>query len=126
MQYALIFYDLQPILARMPILPLVPLDDGVVVLEEQCRSMGGFAVLHILRAMGINDRRWDAESNAAVHTALALPVMLIIALLGDNVIAEEARLFGIGMRDERLLCGEFELKSAVQKLTELTCDSFSC
>ena len=66
--------------------------------------MGGFAVLHILRAMGINDRRWDAESNAAVHTSLALPVMLIIALLGDNVIAEEACLFGIGMRDERLLC----------------------
>ena len=54
--------------------------------------------------MGINDRRWDAESNAAVHTALALPVMLIIALLGGNVIAEEACLFGIGMRNERLLC----------------------
>jgi hypothetical protein len=54
--------------------------------------------------MGINDRRWDAESNAAVHTSLALPVMLIIALLGDNVIAEEACLFGIGMRDKRLFC----------------------
>jgi hypothetical protein len=54
--------------------------------------------------MGLNDRRWDAESNAAVNTSLALPVMLIIALLGDNVIAEEACLFGIGMRDERLLC----------------------
>jgi hypothetical protein len=66
--------------------------------------MGGFTVPHILRAMGINDRRWDAESNAAVNTSRALPVMLIIALLGDNVIAEEACLFGIGMRDERLLC----------------------
>ncbi len=66
--------------------------------------MGGFAVLHILRAVGINDRRWDAESNAAVNTSLALPVMLIIALLGGNVVAEEACLFGIGMRDERLLC----------------------
>ena len=87
-----------------PILRLVPLDESVVVLEEQCRSMRGFAVLHILRAMGIDDRRWDAESNAAVYTALALPVMLIIALLGDNVIAEEACLCGIGMRDERLLC----------------------
>lgn len=63
----------QVVLHHTPILRLVPLDDGVVVLEEQCRSMGGFAVLHILRAMGINDRRWDAESNAAVHTSLALP-----------------------------------------------------
>ena len=59
--------------------------------------------------------------NAAVNTSLALPVMLIIALLGDNV--EEACLFGIGVRDERLLCGG-QLESAVQKLAELTCDGF--
>src|SRR5262249_39186516 len=59
------------VLPPAPILRLVSLDEGVVVLEEQCRSMRGFAVLHIRRARGINDRRWDAESNAAVHTALA-------------------------------------------------------
>ena len=94
----------QVVLHHTPILRLVPLDDGVVVFEEQCRSMRGFAVLHILRAVGIDDRRWDAESNAAVYTALALLVMLIIVLLGDNVMAEEACLFGIGMCDERLLC----------------------
>jgi hypothetical protein len=87
-----------------PILRLVPLDDGIVVLEEQGRSMGGFAVPRILRAVGIDDRRWHSESNAAVNASLALPVMLIIALLGDNVIAEEACLFGIGMRDKRLFC----------------------
>jgi len=54
--------------------------------------------------MGINDRRWHSESHAAVHPSLALPVMLIMALLGDNVRAEEACLCGLGMRDERLLC----------------------
>src|SRR5882762_3101873 len=94
----------QVVLHHPPILGLVSLDDGIVVLEQQYRSMGGFAMPHILRAMGINDRRWHAESNAAINTSLALPVMLIIALLGNNVIAEEACLFGVGMRDERLLC----------------------
>ena len=93
----------QGVLHPTPLLRLVPRDDGLVMLEEQCRAMGGFAVPHILRAMGINDRRWDAESHAAVHTSLALPVMLIIALLGANVIAEEACLCGMGMRDERLV-----------------------
>jgi hypothetical protein len=74
--------------------------------------------------MGIDDRRWDAESNAAVHTALALPGMLSIALVGDHVITAEACLFGIGRRDERLLCGEFQLESVGQTLAELTFDGF--
>ena len=87
-----------------PRLRLVPLDEGRVVLEEQCRSMGGCAVPHRLRAMGINDRRWPSESNAAVHTSLALPVMLSIALLGDHVRAEDACLCCLGMRAERLRC----------------------
>jgi hypothetical protein len=73
------------------------------VLAEQGRSVRGFAVLPILRAVGLNDRRWDAESHAAVHTSLALPVMLIIALLGDQVVAEAACLGGLGTCDERLL-----------------------
>jgi hypothetical protein len=50
--------------------------------------------------------------------------MLLIALLGANVIAEEACPGGIGMRDERLLYGEFQRESAGQTLAALTCDGF--
>src|SRR5262249_1316884 len=70
----------QVVLHYSPILRRVPPVDGVFVFEERFRSMRGFTVLHILRALGINDGRWAAQPNAAFHTAFALPVMLIIAL----------------------------------------------
>jgi len=105
-----------------PRLRLVPLDDGRVVLEEPYRSMGGGAVPPILRAVGIDDRRGHAESDAAVQASLALPGMLIMALLGDHVRAEAACLCCLGMRDTRLFCCEVQRERAVPQRSALTCD----
>jgi hypothetical protein len=90
----------------------------VVVAVHQPGAALGFTVLEVGGALGLDHRPWNAQPDAAVDFR-AVP-----GVLDGDFIAEEFRRLGAGVRDQRLLLGEFQFEVVAQELGEAFLDLF--
>ncbi len=98
---------------------LISVNDGVITLKEQLRSVCRFVALHIQTTPRINRIDGHTKPNHAINASFPLSVELIVALLSNDLIPQEACCLCVCMGNERLFLGEFELEALFQKLLQL-------
>ncbi len=84
--------------------------------------MRRFVALHIPAASCINCIDGHTKPNHTIDAPFSMPVELIIALLGSDLVPQEACCFRVCMSNERLFLREFELEALFQKLLQLPFD----
>ena len=98
------------VLDDAPILGLILADDAVVVILGHSRPVDRLAVAQVESTLALHDIGGNPQSNPSVDDAVTMAVVLVIGVLDDDVVAEEARGLAGRVRDQRLLCGEFQLE----------------
>ena len=99
---------------------------AVVGLGEARCPGGRFAPAQVFRALGSEDIQGDLQTRRAVDTAPSSgTVLLVVGVLVDDRIAEDARGFCPRIRNQGLLLGALAFELPTQELRELTFDRFS-
>ena len=111
----------QVVLDDAPVLRPVGADDRVVVAVFQRGAGRGFAALQVGGALGLDHRFRHAELDCAVEPAAAAGYLAVVVGHGD-LVAEEFRRLGAGVRDQGLFLAELQLEVIVQELGEAGLD----
>ena len=106
----------QVVLDDAPVLRAVGADDQAVGQVHQLGAPRGFAVRAVGGALGRDHRQRDAQPDHAVDGG---PVA---AVLDGDLVAEEGRCLGAGMRDQGLVLVEFQFEVVTQELGQALLD----
>ncbi len=111
----------QVVLDDAPPLGPVGVDDGVVVLVEQTGPALGFTAHGVGGFLGPDHRFGYPEADGAVGTAFSAGDLAVIVEHGD-LIAEETRRLGAGVRDQCLVVRQFQGEIIAQEYRQALFD----
>jgi hypothetical protein len=100
----------QVVLGQPPVFGSVGADDLGVIQVHQLGPVPGFAVPQVGGCLGRDHRPGDAQPDHAVDAGTAR------AVLDGDVVAEEPRRLGAGVRDQRLAFRQFQLEVLAQEV----------
>ena len=107
--------DEQIVLHEAAILRLVLLDNGGIIVQQECWAGEHGAAAPVQCSLRFDDLAWEAYSDVSVERAVSGGVPLRIVVVGDDLSTEEACCTSGGVGEQGLFLREFKRESLVQE-----------